>query len=312
MFEVARDIDIDALRKAMDAFLIHHDALRMRYELLDGNVHQRNVGYEDENIKKECYVRIDMSGVDDDDLQNEVKKNAEIIQSSINIQHGPTLKLALFDLGDQRPYRLLIVAHHLVIDGLSWRILLEDLQSSYYQISTGNEVNLPYKTTSFKKWAVRLSEYAKTEALQTELPYWLDICNKDTGKLPVDHPDGENYEHLSTGVSVTLTKEETKALIHDVPGAYHTEINDILLTALVQTIANWTGNKKVLIEMEAHGREDLFDDVDISRTVGWFTSMYPVLLGTETSWSIGEAIKSIKEQLRGVSRIRSKRYRNQK
>src|SRR5204862_6042261 len=115
-----------------------------------------------------------------------------------------------------------------------------------------------------------------------------------------DHPEGENTVASEDSVWVALTEEETKALLTQVPAAYHTQINDLLLGALAQAISSWTGERALLVDLEGHGREALFEEVDLSRTVGWFTSMYPVLLELPASQDAGAAIKSVKEQLRAT------------
>lgn len=120
--------------------------------------------------------------------------------------------------------------------------------------------------------------------------------------MPVDYPsDKENKNVASTAsVSLSLTAEQTRALLQDVPSAYNTQINDVLLTASVQSFAQWTGESSLLIDLEGHGREDLFEDVDLSRTVGWFTTLFPVRLQLEEIDNPGEALKSVKEQLRRI------------
>jgi non-ribosomal peptide synthase protein (TIGR01720 family) len=161
-------------------------------------------------------------------------------------------------------------------------------------------VKLPFKTTSFKYWAEKLLDHAKSEEIQQELNYWLTMSNSDFSPIPVDYPEGANIEHSAEIVSASLSVEETNTLLHDVPSIYRTQINDVLLTAIVQSFKDWTGRNSVLVELEGHGREDLFDNVDISRTLGWFTTMFPVILELEEAFSPGEALKSIKEQLRRI------------
>lgn len=193
-----------------------------------------------------------------------------------------------------------MVCHHLAVDAVSWRILLEDFQTAYEQLKRGKAALLPAKTTSFRQWAKRLVEYARSEDLQKELNYWTGICEQELPEIPVDCPTGANTEALAQNVQVTLGTKETTALLQEVPKAYGTEINDILLTALVQAFAFWTGDRTLLLELEGHGRENIFEDVDVSRTVGWFTTTYPVYLNLAHVHDPGTAIKTIKEQLRQV------------
>jgi non-ribosomal peptide synthase protein (TIGR01720 family) len=180
---------------------------------------------------------------------------------------------------------------------------LEDLQTVYRQLSNAAEsVQLPPKTTSFKHWSERLTEYAQSAALQRELDYWLTQPWSHCSALPRDFPEGRsrNIEASARTLSVALSIEETQALLQDMPAAYNTQINDVLLTALAQAFSRWTGQGALLVTLEGHGREDIFDDVDLSRTVGWFTTLFPVLLDPGEDSHPGAALKSIKEHLRRI------------
>jgi non-ribosomal peptide synthase protein (TIGR01720 family) len=221
---------------------------------------------------------------------------------SLNIADGPLLRVVLFNLGKSSPGRLLIVIHHLAVDGISWRILLEDLAEVYKQLDTGKNIQLPAKTNSFQDWAIRLQNYADDQGLHSELEYWLHSRSLAVAPLPLDSAavESENTVGSSRIVSVSLSVEQTRALLQDVPRAYNTQINDVLLTALVQSFAEWTGYDSLLIELEGHGREDLFENVDLSRTVGWFTSLFPVCLELRGLHHPGETLKSVKEQLRRI------------
>jgi non-ribosomal peptide synthase protein (TIGR01720 family) len=194
----------------------------------------------------------------------------------------------------------LIVIHHLAVDGVSWRILLEDIQTIYGQLQQGNPVQLPPKTTSFQYWAKKLTDHAKSPQLREEMNHWTKLAHRRLASLPIDLPGGENTEASAQTIAVSLTKQETDELLKQVPAVYHTQINDVLLTALAQAYYRMTGSRQVIVELEGHGREDLFADVDLSRTVGWFTSVYPVLLDLKFSKSPGEAVKTIKEQIRQI------------
>ena len=203
--------------------------------------------------------------------------------------------MVLFELGAARAGRLLLVAHHLVIDGFSWRILLEDLQKAYLQLKRGQEIALGPKTSSFKQWGEGLQQYAASGKLDAN--YWLDAKRQRVPSLPRDK-SGPNTVATAQTVTVKLTPEETHVLIHKVPAAYRTQINDALLTAVAQAFRRWSGERHLLVDLEGHGREDLMVELNLSRTVGWFTEIYPVLL--EVPEGAGDALKSVKEQLRAV------------
>ncbi|HEX2290374.1 MAG TPA: condensation domain-containing protein, partial [Pseudonocardiaceae bacterium] len=209
------------------------------------------------------------------------------------------MRAVLFTLGSGRAPRLFLTIHHLVIDGVSWRILLEDLENAYRQVCAGHPAQLEPTGTSFRQWAHRLTEHVRSGGLNDDLTYWTAVSATAPADLPVDHA-GCNTVGSSSAVSVRLGRDDTDALLHRVPGVYRTQVNDVLLAAVGRVLSRWTGRDSVLVALEGHGREELLDRVDLSRTVGWFTSMFPVALGVSTTSDWGDVLKSVKEQLRAV------------
>ncbi|GLZ36652.1 non-ribosomal peptide synthetase [Actinokineospora sp. NBRC 105648] len=193
---------------------------------------------------------------------------------------------------------LRLYIHHLVVDGVSWRILLEDLRTAHDQIRAGGPVDLGPKTSSFRDWSLRMSDHVRDGGFDDELAHWSAI--REEVPLPRDG-DGPNTVDTARTAHVGLDAETTRALLNDVPDVYRTEINDVLLAALTRVLTRWTGHDRVLLAMEGHGREELFADLDLGRTVGWFTSYYPVVL-EDTGREYGDLLKSVKEQLRAVPR----------
>ncbi|WP_017653095.1 non-ribosomal peptide synthetase [Fortiea contorta] len=294
LLELEQTIEPALIAKAWQYLLIHHDALRLRF-VTDGVNWQQQIVPPDGEI---LFKQVDLSTLSATEQTQAISEIATELQASLDLSTGPLVRIALFNLAEKQPNRLLIVIHHLVIDGVSWRILLEDLQTVYQQLSRGEDVNLLAKTTSYKQWAEQLKEYAQSNVLEKDLEYWLAIDKVD--QLPVDYSQGANTEASACNVSIALNLAETKALLQEVPKVYHTQINDVLLTALIKTFADWTGKNELLIDLEGHGREDIFTGVNLSRTVGWFTAIFPVFLTLEADASAGEALKSIKEQLRAI------------
>ena len=177
--------------------------------------------------------------------------------------------------------------HHLVTDGVSWRILLAIAARLYRQAQGDEQIDLGPKTTSYKEWSQQLARHAQKITAKPEAGYWLEQVRQQVRPLPVDNSAGKTSLH-ERSVSSLLGLEETYSLLHEVGHAYHTQINDVLLTALVRSLGRWTGERKFLIDLEGHGREDIVENVDVSRTVGWFTTVFPVLLEQE---SIGHPAK---------------------
>ncbi|WP_257168770.1 non-ribosomal peptide synthetase [Bradyrhizobium sp. SRS-191] len=294
-----RALTADVVMSALDALLCQHDALRLRFMRGDSGWQQSHDASEAALRSAPLFEAIDLSGLGDAVQAPALRRHAERLQASLDLAQGPVLRAALFDLGEDRQ-RLLLIAHHLVVDGVSWRILLEDFGTALSASQRGEPVRLPPKTTSFRHWAERLTAHARSDAATNELNYWQSQPWHTAPRLPRDHADGANSASEVQLAKVALDAAETQALLQEVPEVYHTEINDLLLTALAQAFAGWTGAPQLLVGLEGHGREELFDDVDITRTVGWFTSLFPVLLDVDGASDPGAALKRVKEQLRAV------------
>ena len=297
LLEVGSELEPKWVRRVVRQLLVHHDALRLRFTPEGSGWRQVQAGLEE----AVPFAVVDLSELGVEEQPAALEGVAAEQQGSLDLSSGPLLRVVLFKLGAQRPGRLLLVVHHLAVDGVSWRVLLEDFQRAYQQLRWGQALQLPPKTTAFKAWAERLWGYGRSEAVREELDYWLGGSRRGVRPLPRDYAsDPEANTVASAGhVVVALSEEQTRALLQEVPPVYHTQINDVLLTALVQSFRRWTGAGSLLLDLEGHGREELFAEVDLSRTVGWFTSLFPVCLelGAEPP---GEALKAVKEQLRRI------------
>ncbi|MDR9878604.1 amino acid adenylation domain-containing protein [Pseudomonas allii] len=265
------------LEAALTRLINHHDALRLRFV-------QQADGWRQAHAEPVATVSL---------WQSQVAGEAELAalcdeaQRSLDLEQGPLLRAVLVMMADGTQ-RLLLVVHHLAVDGVSWRILLEDLQQAY-----GNAA-LPAKTSAYQQWAQQLQAHAQT--LDAQLPYWQ--AQTASADLPCDNPQGGLQNRLGSTLEIRLSAGHTRQLLQDAPAAYRTQVNDLLLTALARVISRWSEQPAALIQLEGHGREDLFDTLDLSRTVGWFTSLFPVRL--QAGGELSAAIKSVKEQLRAV------------
>jgi natural product biosynthesis luciferase-like monooxygenase protein/amino acid adenylation domain-containing protein/non-ribosomal peptide synthase protein (TIGR01720 family) len=287
----------ELLEPIWQQLLIHHDALRLRFTQSESGWQQINATPSD----KIAISYFDLSTLTESEIKVTIENTANTLQASLNLAEN-LVQVAYFKLGENQPGRLLIVIHHLVVDGVSWRILLEDLQTVYQQLSQGQTIGLSPKTTSYQNWAQQLTNYAQTNVLKSELSYWLTESYTNVSRIPVDYPQGDNTVASAQNISVSLNEAETRSLLQDVPKAYSTQINDVLLTALVLVLSKWTNSNSVLFNLEGHGREDIIEGVDLSRTVGWFTSIFPVCVQLEDTnkQHLGEVLKSVKEQLRSI------------
>ncbi|MEO8488703.1 non-ribosomal peptide synthase/polyketide synthase [Pseudomonas sp.] len=285
LLKPAQPLIAEALQHALHAVIEHHDALRVSFEQQAGgwSAHYRPMA--DWQLQQ-VHTRAELlSGVCDQ------------AQASLDLQHGPLMRAVLIHLADGSQ-RVLLVIQHLAVDGVSWRILFEDLQNAYQQLISGQPVQLPARTSSVKAWAERLQQRAQNQSAEDELSYWLAQLDTDAADLPCERPQGSLDNRHSHTLHTHLNAAQTQRLLQQAPKAYRTQINDLLLTALARVISRWTGAQHCLIELEGHGREDLFDDIDLTRTVGWFTSLFPVKLVPATG--LGDSIKQVKEQLRAI------------
>ncbi|MBK3510144.1 non-ribosomal peptide synthetase [Pseudomonas sp. MF6747] len=280
-------LDPHRLEQALLAVLEHHDALRLSFTPRDAQWHAEHMAVPQGGVLMQAQVR-DMA---------QCTALFTDTQRGLDLEHGSLLRALLVD-GPQGQQRLLIAIHHLVVDGVSWRVLLEDLQAVYRQLSDGQSVSLPAKTSALRDWAARLQAYASSESLREELSLWQDRLAGPAAVLPVDRPHGSLLTRDADTVSVRLDAQHTRQLLQQAPSAYRTQVNDLLLTALARVLCRWSGHDCALIQLEGHGRETLFDDIDLTRSVGWFTSAYPLRLTPQAEQ--GASIKAIKEQLRGV------------
>ena len=302
LLQVGDSLDVDCLEAAFAALIHHHDALRLRYKT-NGKLTEQ---YYDNaqlalNIKVQTF---DLSK--SKQPENKLTEHCNAIQASLNIASGPVLAAAVFKgLGDGKD-RLLIAIHHLMVDGVSWRIILPDLESCYQQIKAGKAVKLSPKTSSYQDWGHALHQYTVHQAID-DLDYWLTIAQ---GIKPLAYDLAsplEHAEHMDC-VSIIWDKAHSQDLLSQTQQAYNTQINDLLLSAFALALANWQHIDRVSFNLEGHGREDVVSGVDLSRSVGWFTSLFPVTLNLPeiedlnhlTAEEYKACIQSIKEQIRQI------------
>jgi non-ribosomal peptide synthase protein (TIGR01720 family) len=270
-----------------------HDALRLRYVQRASGIHQFVAGVEE----AASFAQLDLSGLAEEKQAAAILETATQLQASLNLSIGPIMRAAYFDLGPRQPGRLLIIIHHLAVDISSWRILLDELNTSFMQSSRGERIELPRPTMSFANWAQKLNEYAQTNVVRSDLPYWTSALSGEGLRLPVDHQSNANSEHSSRTISLQLGVAETRTLLRTSPKFYGAPVSNILLAVLVRTIARWAGGTSLLVDVEGHGRESIFDGANLSRTVGWFTSIFPVLFDYEKASEPRAAVESVKERM---------------
>ncbi|WP_342622820.1 non-ribosomal peptide synthetase [Pseudomonas alkylphenolica] len=270
-----------ALEQALQQLVEHHDALRLCFSTQDGQWRGDYLQGESRELLWQVSVN---SFADCQPLYSDV-------QRSLDLGNGPLLRALLVENAEGQQ-RLLLAIHHLVVDGVSWRVLLEDLQALYRGQA------LAAKTRAMSDWAARLQAYAGSDSLRDEQHWWQTQLSIAHRELPCDHPQGANLHKQAHTLSLRLDATQTRQLLKQAPATYHTQVNDLLLTALARVLCRWSGDTSVLVQLEGHGRESLFEDMDLTRSVGWFTSAYPLSLSPAAD--AGASIKAIKEQLRQV------------
>ncbi|MGH9827488.1 MAG: condensation domain-containing protein, partial [Blastocatellia bacterium] len=291
-FESAHALDPEAVRVVCSEIISHHDALRLRFMSRDGRIQQMNEKPSD----IVPFVKADLQAVSGTDVLRDIGGFADEIFHSISLERGLLVRVVLFHRGDEPGQWLLFVIHHLAVDGVSWRVLLEDFWIAYDQAERGVPIQLSPRTTSFKEWAHRLGDYASSEQAIAQKEYWLSQISAASPTLPIDIPEGSAVKERPQTIGFELPPDETRVLLTLVRDG----VQAALAAALVESLVPWILRPAILVDMEAHGREALFEEVDLSRTVGWFTATYPVHLSTEgqTSWT--GRIRQVAEQLARV------------
>jgi non-ribosomal peptide synthase protein (TIGR01720 family) len=299
LLRVDRGVDVGVLERTLEEVVRRHDALRLRF-VREGAGWRQRYGPAEGSWS---FEREDLSDLPAEGRAPALESIGERLQSSLDIGRGPLLRAAHVEMGEG-PGRLLVAIHHLVVDGVSWRILLEDLERAYEARQAGRAVDWPARSSGYGRWARGLAEVARSGAFSEEWSWWVGQAQtlEGCGTLPVDFGSGEDIEGRAEVVRVGLSEEETRWLLQEVPAAYRTEVTEVLLTALVVGLGRWSGQWRWRVDVEGHGREGIVEGVDVTHTVGWFTTIYPVVLGAEPGWGPGESLKAVKEQVRRVPR----------
>ncbi|WP_448724800.1 non-ribosomal peptide synthase/polyketide synthase [Pseudomonas farris] len=290
----AKPLHAQHLERALQTLVSHHDALRLAFTRQGDNWTAQHRSLAEQQVLWQQSPLLWTAEIADPAALEQLGEQA---QRSLDLASGNLLRAVLANMADGSQ-RLLLVIHHLVVDGVSWRILLEDLQQAYEQLQAGEALKLQAKTSATQAWARRLQQHADSAVMQAQLTFWQGQLQDSRNDLPCDRPQGELHNRHTMHVQTRLDKEQTRQLLQEAPAAYRTQVNDLLLTALARVIADWTGDASTLIQLEGHGREALFEELDLSRSVGWFTSLFPVRLTPAATTQ--DSIKTIKEQLRAI------------
>lgn len=297
LLEIVETMSAAMLKEAARALVFHHDMLRLRVVYEDGQWQQFIVAPEETIALKTINLATQLNNEDDHQaIKAEIIAVVLDILASMTIRERPLFQIIHIDLGPQRPSYLLPLFHYLNADPTTWRIVVEDFHQICQQLKEGQPVQLPPKTTSFKEFAERLVARTQSAEGKESLAYWLAKSWQNIAKLPQDYNKGPNSIKSLASVYVSLTIAETQTLLQNL--SQQVQIQDMLTTALVQTVATWTGSSKLLLDIQNFGRATPFPDIDITRTAGWFAYRVPTLFDTTACSSLGDVLAMVKEQLR--------------
>jgi non-ribosomal peptide synthase protein (TIGR01720 family) len=295
---VSNAIGSNEIESIVTKLVSHHDILRSSFVKKDETwkafiLNSKSISPFDE---------ISLESLEEKYAQNsEIQKTIETIQKNFKLSDGSLFKIIYFNCGEVQESRIYIIAHHLVIDFVSWNIIFQDIQFALEQIKDNKNITLNKKTDSIKKWGEYLNTLVNSEKTQNELEFWLSQ-KKDLKQFPIDFEINTNVYNESSIANYTsiIDKEGTTTLLFKGNELYNTKIEDLLITVLLKTICEWTNMEHLCLGLERQGRALDDESIDISNTVGWFTAYFPIALKNSNNDDIGEKIKSVKEQLNAI------------
>ncbi|MBX6766130.1 MAG: amino acid adenylation domain-containing protein [Actinomadura rubrobrunea] len=300
LLSLREPLDLDRLRVALRHVIEHHDGLRLRFREEDGTWRAHIAEARPDDPLP--FTVHDLSHLDSRGQRDEVTAICDRLQTTLDLAEGPLLRVAYFDLGE-RPHCVLFIAHWLAVDHYSGRVVLEDLLSCYEALVPGSDPRLPAKTTSFPEWARLLSEHARSETVLAELDYWTSSARAEPDRVRLDRPEGRNDLASLENIVVRLDHDITEALVRRVQPQLGVDLAEVLSTVLARAVPlhHATGSKRrVLIDLERHGRDLELPGANPARTVGRLSTLAPVLVEVDADAQVDEAARDVARQLRAV------------
>jgi myxalamid-type polyketide synthase MxaB len=301
--EVPDGLDLPVVGPVVEQFVARHDALRLRFRRDEDGWKQTLAAPDGPDFAARVvpFTRHDLSGLAADERDRVFREETARLRETLSAARGPLARVALFEYGSGTNGRLVLVLNHLVIDSVSWRILLEDFLQALGQLILGQPIELPPGTASFQTYARALVELVGRPEMRDEAAYWLARGEQARpAPLPLDHQEGDNTRASAESVWVTLSAEQTRALFKEVLPRHGASINEVLLTALARAAAEWSGGDGLLVDVEGHGREVTALDLDLTRTVGWIAAIYPAWLPAGADEVDSATLEGVGRALRDV------------
>ena len=291
LLELSSSVSTKTIKQAIQNCLARHDALRSTFHF------QNNAWTQKISSASEFESRLDVVSISSPDAVGELDLCVEAHQSGFMLNRGPLIRFVLQEFSDQSANRLLIIAHHLVIDHVSWSILIDELRRECDSLISDEPLSIS-RSTSMMSWMQHLQEYARSDRCRQAVDYWSELPD---GSMPVDfefsdQPDEATAETLRLSLDPSLTEQ----LLAKVNVAYNTRADEIVMTALAQTLLEWKGTSSLCVDVERHGREQIAPGIDLSSTIGWFTSFFPISIALDDPDDSGGSIKQIKELVRSI------------
>ena len=295
LLEAEGGLSGEDLRAAVEQVMEQHDSLRLRYRRTASGEWEQSYG-EGEQV----YGRVDLREVREEEQSGVVEGIGEQAQRSLRLEEGPVVRVVGMEM--EGSGRVLLVAHHLVIDAVSWRILLEDLERGYEGRRKGEKVSLGRKSSGYQKWSEALVGSVRRGEWEEDRKYWAGELKRGGGgeRLPRDWETGSNGVGEEEVLVVELDEEQTRGVLQELPRQYRTQVQEVLLGAVMEAVSQWSGQSQVWVDVEGHGREEM-KGIDLTRTVGWFTTLTPVRL-ENVGGTVVERLQGVKEKLRGMKR----------
>ena len=295
--EVSRDITPAILKKALNELGRHHDSLRLRYLRKAGNWEQYTVG-DDFTFSFDYQL---LAGSTDLEVKEEMDRLTNKALTSIDLTAGPICLAILFDPGEDTPYELRVICHYLVTDNTSIQILIEDLEVLCVGYNANLSPKLPFKTFSYKQWSEKLKNFAQTAEAESETEYWVNQSNASIIPLPRDFDMPGNGLETSTQEVVMSLNEAEFCDWQEI----RWQGNDIglegyLMAVLTQAVCQWSGSPNLRLDIVGPRPKRIFGDISISRTMGLFDTLYPVILKYSLETNPEKQIHTILSHLREI------------
>jgi non-ribosomal peptide synthase protein (TIGR01720 family) len=293
MFDIPKNLNTDKLQRSIEYLVKHHDALRLRFE-------KKEAGWDAfvaETTEVNAFTSIDLTGFSSVETDSVIEAKSIELQANQDLSKSGLFQTLFFKTGQGNQDKMLLIAHHLLVDNISWQILVSDLESIYGQLIRDEQTALLSKTTSYPKWGKHLIELSKSGEFDQEIEFWKE--QNVSEQFPIDIDSHLPIEEISIKtLALELDSAATENLLRNSNEAYHTKTEELLIAALALAFERWAGIKSFCLGLEKHGRK--YNELDLTNTVGWFTTYFPLSLKIEDGTNFKSGIISIKEKLRSI------------